>query len=305
MSLYAELQPYLRKRGLNLAKDKTKVTKLTNGFDFLGFTFRKFYKKNGSHKTIIKPSNETMKKARARIKEVFIQQTGNNVDALISKLLPVIRGYANHWKRVVSKKAFNNMDAYIFKLTVKFLQKLHPKKSWKWIKKKYFQPDKNGQSNDKWLVTNGRYQIIKMAWTSIIRHEKVLGYNSPYDAKLKEYFENRDIKSFNNNVDSRQKMAKLQNYKCPLCGNSIVDFSKGLERHHMIPKCQGGQDTYKNLKLVHISCHTKHHIDFPAKGPIPTTKQLAIAKKLRNRQRQGMFLEMEDPNFKNLIETIN
>ncbi|WP_454432098.1 group II intron reverse transcriptase [Bacillus thuringiensis] len=304
MALYAELQPYLEKRGLRLAKDKTRVTKITNGFDFLGFTFRKFYKKNGTFKIIVKPSKETVKKARSTIKDVFVQLTGTNVKTLLMRVLPVIRGYANHWKRVVSKDIYSKMDHYIFQLTAKFLKRLHNSKSWKWIKKKCFRLDLKGQSKNKWLLTEDKYQIINMSWTSIVRHEKILGNNSPYDVKLKGYFKKRDIKQFkSDNVDSRQKMAKLQNYKCPLCDNSIVDFSEGLERHHKTPRCKGGDDSYRNVKLVHISCHIKHHIDFPAKGSIPTSKQLAQAKKLRSRQRKGMMLAKENLNFNSLIAT--
>jgi len=52
-----------------------------------------------------------------------------------------------------------------------------------------------------------------------------------------------------------------------------------LEKHHRTPKCQGCDDSYKNLWLIHTSCHIQHHIDFPAKGPIPTKIELAQARK--------------------------
>lgn len=305
MSLYKELQPYLKKRGLKLAEDKTKVTKLINGFDFIGFNFRKYYNKNGSLKVLVKPNKESIKNAKTNIKEKFEQSIGTNAKILLTNLLPVIRGYSNHWKHVVSKEIYSHMDYYIFTLTVRFLKRMHPNKPWKWIEKKYFKPDLTGQSKNKWLLTYGRYQMKKMTWTSIARHKKILGNNSPFDAKLKDYFEDRDIKHFiANTVDSRQYMAKSQRYKCPLCGQSIVDESEGLEIHHKHPKCQGGDNGYKNIWLVHISCHIKHHIDFPAKGPIPTNKDLTQVKKLRNRQRQGMLLALQDPNYNSLINTL-
>lgn len=102
---------------------------------------------------------------------------------------------------------------------------------------------------------------------------------------------------------SRQKLAILQKYKCPLCGQSIVDGSEALEKHHKTPKCQGGNDSYKNLWLVHTSCHIQHHIDFPAKGPIPTNSELAQAKKRRNRERTGLTLAKTDVEFNSLIRT--
>src|SRR5690242_14828328 len=46
--------------------------------------------------------------------------------------------------------------------------------------------------------------------------------DSPFNKYLKEYFQNRDIKEFDrNNVAYRQKLAKKQKYKCPLCSRSI------------------------------------------------------------------------------------
>ncbi|WP_176521346.1 HNH endonuclease [Priestia megaterium] len=60
---------------------------------------------------------------------------------------------------------------------------------------------------------------------------------------------------------------------------SIADFSKEFETHHKIPKIKGGSDEYRNLQLVHSSCHILHLRIFPAKGPVPTDKQLLAAKK--------------------------
>lgn len=284
LAIYEKLQPYLEKRGLKLAKDKTKITKITNGFDFLGFNFKKYYNKNGSMKALVKPSNDTLQKARNDFKELFAKHNGQSVKTLIANLNPVITGKANQWKHVSSKKIFNSMDNFLWGKTVKFLKRLHPTKSWKWITKSYFKPDKNGISKSKWLLTSQveNYQMRKMTWIPIVRHQKIIGHYSPFDKRLKEYFLERDIKQFEGNcVASYQKMAKKQKYKCPLCGNSIVNGEEGLEKHHKTPRCHGGKDTYDNLQLVHTSCHIDHHKEFPAKGTIPTAKDLARTKRLR------------------------
>jgi RNA-directed DNA polymerase len=138
-SMYAKLQPYLLKRGLELAEDKTRVTHITAGFDFLGFNIRKYKVNETKYKLLIKPSNESVRKAREKIREVFQQMRGNNVDALISKLNPIIRGCGNYWRHQVSKEAFSEMDDYVFRKAVKFLNNLHPTKSWKWKKKTLLQ----------------------------------------------------------------------------------------------------------------------------------------------------------------------
>lgn len=88
----------------------------------------------------------------------------------------------------------------------------------------------------------------------------------------------------------RQKLAKKQKYKFPLCGQSITDGSEGLETHHKTPRVKGGTDEYKNLELVHISCHLEYHEVFPAKGDIPNDAQLrAVKKYIRNKKLSGLI----------------
>jgi RNA-directed DNA polymerase len=174
---------------------------------------------------------------------------------LIDTLNPIIIGIANYWSTVVSKEIYSAIDNHTWQIIYNFLRRLHPKKGWGWIKERYFKPDKTGQSENKWILTdpNVGNQLKKMSWTPIVRHVQIKYNYSPYDIRLKEYFAKRDIKEFDrNNVAYRQKLAKWQKYKCPICGQSITDFKEGLETHHKIPKYKGGSDEYKNLQ--YMSC---------------------------------------------------
>ena len=186
------LEPYLVKRGLTLAEDKTKISHLRDGFDFLGLNFRVHYNKKG-HKTLIKPSKDSIKKARNKISDIYEMMKGSNVDSLIEVVNPVIRGIANFWKPYVSKEIFSQMDHYIWIKNNKFLKWLHPKKSKKWIKSKYYPPYDDGRHKDNWTLTgpkNGQH-IVKMAWYPIKRHTMIKFNYSPYDASKSDYFANR------------------------------------------------------------------------------------------------------------------
>lgn len=292
-NMYEVLKPYLDKRGLELAPDKTKVTHIAKGFNFLGFNVRRYaVKKNGkdSSKLLIKPSKESIKKFKSSVKEVFEICKGTNVNILLSKLNLTITGTANYWSTVVSKEIFNKMDNYIWLKTYKFLKGLHPNKSWKWKTQRYFKSDKYGQSKDKWILTDPIKggQIIKMAWTEIKRHELIKFKNTPYDITLMKYFQNRDIKEFvKNNIVLRQRLAKKQNYKCPLCGLPIVGCIEDLERHHKIPKIKKGTDQIKNQMLIHKSCHIEWHKIYPANGKInPGQKETDAYRRMRERRRK-------------------
>lgn len=286
-SMYDKLKPYLNKRGLELADDKTRIVHISEGFDFLGFNV-KSYKDHNKTKLLIKPSKDSIKKFRAKIYDVFEQNKGKNVYSLIYKLNPLIRGTANYWKSTCSSEIFSSMDSYIFGKIVKLLKRLHPTKSWKWKCERYFKPDKTGQSKNKWILTDPDkgVQLYQMGWTSIVRHTLIKMNSTPYNVELKEYFHKRNIKEFNRqNIDIKQKMAKFQNYKCYLCGNSIVDGREGTEIHHKTPKSKGGSNTLKNMVLTHISCHTEFHRMYPIKGEIPDIKEILKYRKTLNNKR--------------------
>jgi RNA-directed DNA polymerase len=274
------LADYLSERGLTLADDKTKITHVEEGFDFLGFNVRRYnvtiFKKGQQpqpgKKLLIKPSKDSVKTLRAKIKDEFTRARGTNAQALIGRLNPIITGTANYWRTQVAKEIFNDIDFYLWKKTKRWITRLHPRKNWDWIKERYFKPDSTGQSRSKWILTDPvtGNQLKRMVWTEIKRHEMIKHTATPFDSTLTDYFRKRDIKEFdNNNVSSRQKLAKFQKYVCPICKKSITDFKEGLEIHHKVPKYHGGSDEYKNLNLVHISCHIAYHKAFPAKAVIP------------------------------------
>lgn len=262
INIYQKLKPYLNKRGLTLADDKTKVTHISEGFDFLGFNLRQYKTNNGMH-LLIKPSNTSVKKARETIKNVFIQLRGRPVGDLIKKLNPIIRGIGNYWSSQVAKKIFGKLDSYIWIKTRKHLKSLHHNKPFKWIFRKYFKADYTGVSKDKWILTDPhdkKTQLFKMSWIPIVRHTVVKYRNSPDDANLIEYFEKRDKKDFiNDNISSRRKLAKLSNYKCRVCKQSLVG-EEPLNINQVVPHKLGGDERYDNLELLHKSCQQYHNI---------------------------------------------
>ncbi|WP_027628829.1 group II intron reverse transcriptase/maturase [Ruminiclostridium cellobioparum] len=259
-SMYQKLSPYLDKRGLTLAENKTKVTHISEGFDFLGFNLRQ-YKTKTKTVLLIKPSKDSVKKAKQVIKAVFKQLRGNPVKDIITQLNPIIRGLGNYWSGQASKVTYRIMDRYVWIKIKKHLKILHPKKSFKWIRKRYFKPDYTGVSKDRWLLTDPHdemTQIFKMQWIPIIRHVLIKYRNSPDDASLRDYFDGRDKKEFIlNNVLSRRKIAKRSNYKCRVCNQSLVD-EEPLKINYVIPKLIGGDEKYDNYELLHQSCHRQH-----------------------------------------------
>lgn len=294
-SMYEKLKPYLNKRGLTLAKDKTKVTHISVGFNFLGFNLRQ-YRTNKGMKLLIKPSKTSVKKAFETIRNVFVQLRGKPVGDLITTLNPIIRGIGNYWSTEVSKEKYNKIDHYIWIKSRKHLKSLHPNKSIKWLYKTYFQPDQTGVSKNKWILTdphNKTTQLMYMSWIPIKRHAFVKYKNSPDDASLRDYFEERDRKEFERySILSKRKIAKKKGYKCRVCRQSLVS-DENLEINQIVPKLLGGEEIYQNLELLHHSCYMQHQKLMEMYGggkQLPKVKEYFVKNQIEPKSKDGIVL---------------
>ena len=261
------LKKILKSFGLELSEEKTKITHLYEGFDFLGWNFRRYKtsRRKRGEITYIKPSKESIQKFKNNIKEVFKNLKGKCQQRVIEDLNPIMRGWANYHKNVVSQATFNKLDDYIFGKLVRWAKRTHPKKSWKWIKNKYWGNLCPGR-NDKWVFgytsQNDKVRYLeKLAWTKIERHTLVKYKHSPDDPDLKEYWENRNKQNEERRLaqkltKGKNKIAISTNYKCRLCGQELSSEGlNNLHKHHIVPRRLGGRDEYKNLIYLHAECH--------------------------------------------------
>lgn len=253
---------WLAKRGLTLSDEKTSIKHLSEGFNFLGFNIRQYPVENTktNWKLLIKPSDESVTKLKARLKQEWLTLKSQDVNTIIRRLNPIIRGWANYFRVAVSSETFKALDHWMFLRECRYIKRMHPKKSWKWRKERYF-GSLNLNSRDKWVFGDqktGAY-LVQFGDINIERHIMVKGNASPDNPDLKQYWENREKKKANTlNNDSLRKLARLQNHKCPICGESLYNGEE-LHKHHIVPKKQGGKDTYDNLRLVHYLCHQQIH----------------------------------------------
>jgi len=266
-----QINEWLKRRGLTLSPEKTQIVHITEGFNFLGFNIRQYKVKNTTtgYKLLIKPSKESIKKTKAKLREVFLEHHGKHIDLLIGKINPIIRGVANYYKTQVASEIFSSLDTYLFNRQRRYINRCHPKKSNKWKEDKYFGTfnlrKRDGKKRkNKWVFgnkENGNH-MLKFTWFKIERHTIIKGSSSPDDPSLKDYWEKRTRKKDRTEAEKMnkrlQKVAKNQGYKCPLCRDSI--FNEEIAHlHHIIPKCKGGKDDIKNLVFLHQSCHHKEH----------------------------------------------
>jgi RNA-directed DNA polymerase len=114
----ADIAAWLETRGLALSAEKTKIAHLSEGFDFLGFNVRQYPAPTTSRsgwKLLITPSKAAVKKFRQKLKLLWVANKGQSVSAVLSSLNPVIRGWSNYYRTVVSKATFRLLDHWMFK----------------------------------------------------------------------------------------------------------------------------------------------------------------------------------------------
>ncbi len=193
---------FLKERGLELSIEKTKITHINDGFDFLGFNIRKYDKK-----LLIKPSESSVKKFTDELRE-SIKKLGNASTAgMIANLNSKIRGWANYYRSCVAKVIFNNIDKVVFDSIWRMLKRKHPNKNVTWIRSKYFMSIGSGNwcFFTKVKTTKGLklYTLIKASHTKIRRHIKIKGRATPFDSDFDDYFIKRENRREQERINSR------------------------------------------------------------------------------------------------------
>ena len=252
---------FLAERGLILSPEKTKITHIKKGFDFLGWNFRKY-----DDKLLIKPSKSNVKDHLGKIREVIKGNKTAKQANLIKMLNPILRGWANYHRHVVAKKTFSHIDSEVWSLLWQWAVRRHPNKGAKWIKEKYFKS--RGTRN--WVFTateerkDGKQRevvLLKESDTPIQRHVKIRSGANPHDPEWAQYFESRWGTKMLNSSRGRRKLYRIwlkQDRLCPDCQQPIKRNPPWGVRM-IVKKVNGGTNAASNLQMYHLHCQGLHH----------------------------------------------
>jgi RNA-directed DNA polymerase len=256
---------FMRERGLELSPEKTVITHIEQGFDFLGQTIRKY--QNGKHaKFFITPSKKNVKAFLVKVRTRIKQSRDETAGELIVALNPLIRGWALYHRHVVSKAVFHAVDHAIFQAIWSWAQRRHRNKTRRWIKDKYFP---NTGSN-RWVFTGvlkdeeGQVKVVRLFAAShvrIERHTKLRAEANPYDPAWETYFEKRLDVQMAARLQAKRWLSYLwreQHGLCPVCQQPITKIT-GWHSHHILWRSKGGRDSAENRVLLHPTCHQQVH----------------------------------------------
>ena len=188
------VEQFLRERGLELSPEKTCVTHIEDGFDFLGQTVRRF-----GRKLLIQPSKKNthvfLEKARGLIRRA----RGWNQADLIRQLNPVLRGWANYHRHIVAARTFKKVEAALWQSLWRWARRRHHQKSWNWIVSRYWHRlngkkvfavdtgERTPEGKTVWL------RLVNVTETKVRRHVKIKAAANPFDPQWRNYFEEREF----------------------------------------------------------------------------------------------------------------
>ena len=99
---------------LTLNRDKTHVTRVTEGFDFLGFHFvKRKSPSSGKHTIYIFPAQSAQQKIRNRLKYITSRRAPISPKAFVDMVNPGVTGWANYFRHTNASQAFRGVQRFV------------------------------------------------------------------------------------------------------------------------------------------------------------------------------------------------
>lgn len=252
------VEAFMTERGLTLSPEKTVITNICDGFDFLGFNIRRY--SNG--KFLIKPSQKNVKTFLDKVRRIIKHSKASTQQELIGKLNPIIRGWALYHAHNASKQTFSMVDNQIWQCLWRWARRRHPKKGGEWIYNRYF----HLVEQRVWTFAVPRYSpestseydyilLERASNREIKRFVKIKFETNPFAPEWQMYFEERETDKMRDTLNGRTKLLNIflrQKGLCAACGRRMT-VETGCKVHYL--RC----GNIRTKQMVHPVCHKKLH----------------------------------------------
>jgi RNA-directed DNA polymerase len=251
------IEAFLAARGVRLSTEKTVITPISQGFDFLGQTVRKPERPKGKlAKLQITPSMASCQALTAKVRTLCKQAKGTTPEKLIDTLNPVLRGWANYHRHVICGETFAKLDNFVWQRVYRWAKRRHSDKTGRWITDRSF-PHCKGETWRFTDPTTGQQLIRVREAVRPQRYLKVKGAANPFDPAWEAYFQHRDRElALRASSPFRAKILRQQHGDCPRC-RQVIQVEEEVELHHRDGNHQNNQ--WGNLVLLPPNCHRQEH----------------------------------------------
>ena len=208
------VKAFLALRGLSLSEEKTHITTIDQGFDFLGCRLRKY-----GNKLLITPKRSKVLAFAKQLKELIRKGVALPTHELLGQLNRKLRGWFHYYRALVSKHAFATIDFIVYKALWRWMHRRHPSRGKYWLYQHYFKPQQTPLKTYRQILSaqytkaDGTTQVIslfKLSDLTIRRHVKIRGKAIPYDPEYREYFRNRWYRQGLRKYADQQRLVKYQ-----------------------------------------------------------------------------------------------
>src|SRR5246500_5658309 len=110
----AAFEGIAKRMDLTINRDKTRVTRVTDGFDFIGFNFvKRRSPKSGKQAIYIFPAKSAQQKIRNRLKYVTSRRAPITPKAFVAMVNPIVMGWANYFRHTNASQAFRGLQRFV------------------------------------------------------------------------------------------------------------------------------------------------------------------------------------------------
>lgn len=150
-----------RELRMELSLEKTHVTHVRKGFNFLGHKIVMFNRQNKDVLFTL-PSKSSLQTVKSRIKQITSRRTIRfSLEQLLFQLNPILRGWSYYFRWDAAKSTLSYLDYYVWRRVFGWMKKKHPKHGIKALKRKYF-PD--------WQFKEGKQILFRPSKVKVERY---------------------------------------------------------------------------------------------------------------------------------------
>lgn len=259
-----EFQSLLEKElKLELSVEKTHITHVNDGFEFLGFHIQRYVSAHDRPKVLVTPTREAQKRLKSKIKEMTSRERFRDSPLLkFPALNAVLRGWIGYYRHCNAKKITKDLDFQVNERLFLWLQKRHRLPPRRIIE--IYKLRQNGQRYN-WGIRKGEnfLYLYRMSDQPLTKYRSRSLPNPYLEGKwvTAMALPEAPIPSqvWLGNAENNEKMRELKETveaergaKCAVCGSTGQ-----FDLHHIVARRDGGKDVVENLQLLCRRCHAK------------------------------------------------
>jgi group II intron reverse transcriptase/maturase len=263
MRLKNEFKTFLEEElKLELSQEKTQITHVNEGFDFLGFHVQRYVSAHDRPKVLVTPAQENQKKLKLKIKEMTKRKQFQDSPLLkISALNAVLRGWINYYRHSNVKGIAKDLDFWVNQRLFTWLAKRHKLPPRRIIE--MYKLRENGRRYNLGIRNSEKYLFLYRLSDLPITKYLSRSPENPYiqgewsmgmtltDFPLPEqvWVGNAENSQWR---ELKETIIAERGAKCEICGST-----EKLDLHHIKARKYRGKDVVENLQLLCRKCHAQ------------------------------------------------